>query len=239
MNYETFLVSVGLTSREAKVYLCLLERGDLTISKLSYLTQINRVALYDLLPRMKELGYIQIIQMGKRKLYRAESPDKFEMLFEKQIRNFESSISTLKDIYSNKKQKPTITYREGTKGVRETFDDVAYSVPVEGTFYRYTSRVTDIPESRSEKYRELKKKKRFGRFVITGEVKGKKKGKSLDREMRLIPSKTDLFEDDVSLLIYEDKVAFIDYEHNLTFTISSPKIARFQKKLFMLLFKRL
>ena len=124
-------------------------------------------------------------------------------------------------------------------GICETFDDLAYSLPKDGVYYRYSSRTGDNPETRSDLYFSMRKKKNFGRYVITGEVKGNKKKHNLDRAMKMIPSKTDLFDDDVSLLIYEDKVVFVDYENNMSFMIEAKKIAQFQKKLFMLLFKKL
>lgn len=52
--------------------------------------------------------------------------------------------------------------------------------------------------------------------------------------VKAIPKKFDLFEDNISLIIYGDKIAYVDYNSNTAFIVESAKIARFQEKLFKL-----
>jgi hypothetical protein len=61
----------------------------------------------------------------------------------------------------------------------------------------------------------------------------------LTRSFKAVPKDFDLFEDNISLLIYGDKTAYIDYGSRTSFIVESPKIARFQEKLFRLLYKKL
>jgi len=54
-----------------------------------------------------------------------------------------------------------------------------------------------------------------------------------------IPKLYDLFEDNISKIIYANKVAIIDYESETSFIIENKKLADFEKKIFKLLFKYL
>lgn len=54
-----------------------------------------------------------------------------------------------------------------------------------------------------------------------------------------IPKSYDLFEDNVSKAIYGNKISFTDWDSMTGFTIESEKLARFEEKIFKLLFKYL
>jgi hypothetical protein len=47
----------------------------------------------------------------------------------------------------------------------------------------------------------------------------------------------DLFDDNISKVIYSNKVWLIDYENKISYIIENKKLANFEKKLFKLLFK--
>ena len=57
--------------------------------------------------------------------------------------------------------------------------------------------------------------------------------------MIAIPKKYDLFDDNISKIIYGNKVAIIDYSTETSFIIENKKFADFEKKIFKLLFKYL
>ncbi len=240
MHFEDFLTQLGFGKREAKVYVALLEYGELCVSDVARKTKIHRVALYALLPQLKERGVVSIIVRGRRKFYVAENPEKLEVLFLQQQRHFEKNLKKLKKMYSRKKKRPVIKFREGQRGINDTYLDIVATLPKDATFYRYSSRKEhSINPDFTPEYFRRRDAKRLQRFAIVGEEKGRTKRKKLDRALKIIPKKQDLFDDDVSQIIYGDKVAFIDYENKISFIIESEKIATFQRKLFKMLYRRL
>lgn len=54
--------------------------------------------------------------------------------------------------------------------------------------------------------------------------------------IKVVPEKYGLFDYDITQIIYEDKVAYIDYNTETTFLIENPLIDDFQRKLFRILF---
>ena len=143
-------------------------------------------------------------------------------------------------LVTNADDKPAIKWFEGRHGIKFVFDDIAHTLPRGSTFYRYSARTGDeTKEFENTFYARTRDQKQLERLAITSADKALKKSKKLERSIKAIPADFDLFEDNVSLVIYGDKTAYIDYNTNTAFIIESPKIAQFQEKLFKLLYKKL
>lgn len=240
MKHLEFLTKLGLREKDARIYLTLLEQNTLTVSEISKQTGIHRPALYAILPRLISGGLVKEIIYKKRKTYEAEPPEKLEkfMIFLKS--GFTNVVSDLGEIYKNKDHKPNISFKKGKKGYVEFFNDVALTVPKNGLFFRYSSRKTDEENFKtSNLYNEMRTKKGFERMVITSKEKALKKDKRFDRSVRYMAPNEDLFDDNISLYIYENKVAYIDHSEKTIFSIESEKISRFQEKIFRMLWRRL
>lgn len=134
------------------------------------------------------------------------------------------------------KNKPEIQVHDGENSVSSLYDDIALSLPRNGTYFRYTSRKADTKHSTI--YRELRKKKELERLVITSVEKADKKQEDPNRFIKTIP-KEFAFDDNVTLVIYADKIAHIDHNTNTTITITSKPLARFQEKIFKILWRKL
>jgi len=95
------------------------------------------------------------------------------------------------------------------------------------------------PKYLSKKYRLLRDRKKLERKVITNAPNKAQKHVRLEREIKVVPPDFDLFEYNVSQVIYGDKVAVIDYNTETAVVIENETIAKFQQKIFELLFRKL
>jgi sugar-specific transcriptional regulator TrmB len=241
MDTFELLTHAGLSKKEAAVYTALLERGALSLMDISRDTHINRPALYELLPRMQKKGLVSLVKNKRRVQYKAESPDHILRAYRENHKDIADRLEALSLEYGHAQHdKPLIKYFEGRHGVIFVFDDVAHTLPRGGAFFRYSARKgKDLPDFEQSYYRKTRDTKRIERLVITSADRAKEKEPKLDRHVKAIPKDFDLFEDNISLVIYGDKIAYIDYESNTAFIVESHKIARFQEKLFKLLYKKL
>ncbi len=241
MDTFELLTHAGLSKKEAAVYTALLERGALTLMDISRDTHINRPALYELIPRMQEKGLVSQVKAKRRVLYKAESPDHILRAYKEEHKDIEARLSALTEEYGHASQeKPIIKYFEGDHGSSFVLDDIAYTLPRGGTFYRYSARrKKDDPDFEKSYYVKTRESKQLERLVITSVERAQEKEPKLDRHVKAIPKDFDLFEDNISLFIYGDKIAYIDYASNTAFIVESHKIARFQEKIFKLLYKKL
>ena len=239
---DTFevLTRTGLDKKSAAVLTVLLDKGVMSLSEIGRETHINRPALYVLLPRMQRNGLISQVQKQKRIFYKAESPLQILDAYNEDHQEVAKRLNEIAEEYKNgQPDKPVIKYFEGHKGIVFVFNDIAHTLPKGGTFFRYTSRTGDVAAFENTHYAKTRDIKGIERMVITGEAKARGKTKKLERSIKAIPKDFDLFEDNISLVIYGDKTAYIDYESKTSFIVESPKIARFQEKLFRLLYKKL
>lgn len=238
---EHILEKLGLSKEEAQIYLFLIKNPKQTISDLSNKLLINRPKLYTILPAMIESWLIWNMLVGKRKYYIAENPDIFNSYFHKIKNDFGVFIPEIKEMYGNNFKKPIFKHLRWKSGMKNIFLDIAYTLSVWDTFYRYSSRrnvtKTSIPNTQWQEYKNLRDKKKLERMVITNDYLNSLKEKKLEKEVVIIPKDFDIFEDNITKLIYANKVAIIDYNTEECFVIESQIFANFERKIFQLLFR--
>ncbi|MDD2566278.1 MAG: helix-turn-helix domain-containing protein [Candidatus Gracilibacteria bacterium] len=236
MKYTNILSKIGLSELESKVYLDLLENGVSSIIDISSRTKFHRPIIYKLIPVLKESGLISEVLKGKRKVFKAESPEHLKNLFDNLSKNFNYMIPELQDIYEATDSRPSIKILEGKKGIKDVFEDILITLKKGETYYRYSSR-TNFEGFLPSNYKEIRDKKQIQRLIITSENKSKTKTSSLDREVVYIPKSFDLFEDNIAKMIYANKIAIIDYNTMTSFIIENKLLAKFEEKVFKILFK--
>ncbi len=242
---EAFLMGLGLTKRASAVYVALLREGELGVSDLARALKLTRVVIYATLRELMDGGLVVVHPKGKYKVYAAAHPKKLEDRFVAIADRFDEHITALSAMRKQSEaERPAVVYSEGKEAIKAIYDDVATSLPPHGTYYRYSSTKVRNGERIngsyvSKKYRLLRNKKQLERFVITNEPNRNSKQLNLDREVKVVPADFDLFEYDVSQVIYGDKVAVIDYNSETAMVIENKTVAQFQKKIFELLWRKL
>lgn len=238
-NFEIF-VKAGLDKKSAAIYAALLDKGIQSLSQISKETHINRPALYALLPRMQQTGLVNRIQKQKSSFYKAESPLRVLEMYQEDHKDLSELLGQIaQEHQEGPHDKPIIKYLEGRRGMTFVFDDIARTLPKGGIFYRYSSRTGSSTGLQGTFYAKVRDERGIERMVITSEEKARTMKKKLERAVKVIPKDFDLFADNISLIIYGDKTAYIDYDSKTSFIVESVKIARFQEKLFRLLYKKL
>ena len=238
-KYQNIFSKIGLSEDDAKVYACLIHNGELLPTQISKKTNLYRPVVYKAIENLGDKSLIRISSKGKRKTYIAESPEKLESLFKEYEKSFFDDMEDIYKLYESSSDKPTILVAEGEQAIRDTYSDVVNTLDKNEKYYRYSS----IKQFKKNKYipkdyEYIRDKKGLERLVITGHSNQPGK-KLLGRSVKAIPKEFDLFEDEINLIIYKDKVAIIDYPSKMTINIQHKKFAEFQNKLFGLLFSRL
>lgn len=197
--------------------------------------------MYKILPSMEESGLIWTVVSWKRKLFIAENPKILSNYFESIKDDYQSFIPQIERMYHNSFDKPILKHLSWKSGITNIYMDIAHSLKKWETFYRYSSRKdienTSVGEKAHKKYSDIRNQKQLQRYVITNEYLTSKKTEKLDKEVVVIPKKVDEFEDNITKLIYANKVAIIDFNTDECFIIESEIFASFERKLFMMLFK--
>jgi sugar-specific transcriptional regulator TrmB len=240
MNKNGILEKIGFTSQQSLVYKALLELGPVSISHIVRKTGFHRPVVYKVLPFLIERGLVSVMPKGKYKIYVAESPEKLERIFADLEDSFNAEIYKLHEIYEAAGKKPVVTYAEGDAAIKEAFSDVVHSLKKNDAYYRYSSalsltRQKYVPAD----YRSIRDRKGLERYVIMDESSKHRMSAKLGKAVKTVPNSYNLFDLNITQIIYGDKFSVIDYNTKTIITIENKMIAEFQKKIFKLLFSKL
>lgn len=243
MEYSptALLRQLGLSKNATLVYLALLKSGPETIARIAINAGIERPLVYKALPELVKGGLMAKAPRGKRSYYSARSPGKLRELLSALTTSLEHTLPTLEERFALSGDRPHVTYLEGRTGIVSVYEDIIETLPRGGVFYRYSSGLGARKHEHyvPKDYRAKRDAKKLERYVITNKQTAARKSSRLERAVKSIPEGSDLFAYNVTELIYGTKTAFVDYNTESAIIIENPIIAKFQERLFKLLYQRL
>jgi sugar-specific transcriptional regulator TrmB len=121
MEEKELLYEIGLSTKEANVYLASLTMGPSSILKLSEKTKIHRPALYKILYDLENKGIFKTTISGKRKLYFAVSPKQLLEYIKNKEELLKNALPGLDAMVSLSQRKPKILYFEGQSQIKDLF----------------------------------------------------------------------------------------------------------------------
>lgn len=116
------LEKIGLSDKEAKVYLASLELGPANIQSLTDKSGIKRSTVYEMLDNLKSMGLIIESIKGKRKTYVASEPEKLKKNIHEKEQLLNQILPELRSLNNAGSIKPKITYYEGQAGLRQIYN---------------------------------------------------------------------------------------------------------------------
>ncbi|OGL66779.1 hypothetical protein A2856_03370 [Candidatus Uhrbacteria bacterium RIFCSPHIGHO2_01_FULL_63_20] len=122
---------LGLSEKEAQVYVASLELGPATVQDISHKSRVNRATTYVMIEALSERGLMSSFQRGKKRYFVPESPDHLKHLLRHERTEIEQKEESLGKVlpmllalFNVEGAKPQIRYLEGPEGlqsVRDTF----------------------------------------------------------------------------------------------------------------------
>ena len=102
------LTSLDLSSRQAKVYLALLQRGSASAIELAKSTGFKHPTVYDVLDSLKERNLISECYTGSKRRFTAENPEVFREQEARRMSSLEAILPSLLDLYQSGPRRPVI-----------------------------------------------------------------------------------------------------------------------------------
>ncbi|MDO8557764.1 MAG: helix-turn-helix domain-containing protein [bacterium] len=232
---------LGLSKHAYPVYETVRKHGPLLATDIVRRSRVHRPAAYKALFELSDNGLVAKAKHGKRSLWRATNPERIVDLFVSEVGRIKGLIPKERALSANDLSRSTLKILKGRSGVRAVFDDAIAHTKKGGTFFRYTSE-TDLAAVNaylSSDYRKKRDAKRLERRVISNPLSGEQKRPRLERFIKFIKPETDVFDQNIIELIYENRVAFIDLNAEEVMIIENAALADFQKVIFKQLYKRL
>ena len=117
------LLTLGLSNKEADVYLSALQLGYASVFDISKKASINRTTTYTHIKNLISRGLISVVERYGKLCYVAEKPVKLRMIHEQQEQDIirrrevlEDIMPELESLYNLAKEKPTVKFYEHTPG---------------------------------------------------------------------------------------------------------------------------
>ncbi|MEK9180766.1 MAG: helix-turn-helix domain-containing protein [Patescibacteria group bacterium] len=172
--HENALQNIGLTPNEIKIYECLIENGELSVSDISVKAQIHRRNAYDAISRLLDKGLCFQVVSKNENLYNAVDPAKIaEMLGEQQKRILEI-LPILKKKYKNHLSAEEALVYRGYEGQKNIWRDMlqvgadVYSIGAKAQWFDERLR-----PARDKFFKEANRKKIKHYLLFDYEVKTK------------------------------------------------------------------
>src|SRR3989344_2893924 len=241
MNIKQLLSHLGITAHESQIYLALIKLGPSIISRIGEHTGMHSPTIYKAIRALIEKGLITISPRGKQNRYIAESPEKLKEVFNAFYRSFERILPDIQRTYDIKKQKPLVKFIEGKRGVKYIYEDLLSTLKRGDIFYCYTSRRASraIRRYAPRNYYTRRDEKGIQRFVITDALTESQEKPDMNRSIKILPAKHGIFDDNIRMLIYGNKVAIGDLDTETAIVVESPLFASLQRKIFKTLYELL
>lgn len=229
---------LGLTDKEAKIYLANLEIGSSPVSKIASKAKINRVTTYDILEKLIKKGLINFIVRAKVKYFTATDPELVVNEFKKRSEELQKALPDLKRLHGDTVH-PRVRYFEGVEGIKNIYTDTLTS-KTEILNYCNSKQIRAFwPGYDIEYVKERAKNGIFLKGIAPEDEYGhqvQNQDKDNNREIRLISKEKFNFSNEIN--IYDDKVAIISSKDELIgMIIESHEIAETQRSIFKMVWE--
>jgi sugar-specific transcriptional regulator TrmB len=245
MNF-LLLKNTGLSDKEIKIYLKLLEFGDMSVRDLAQATNLNRGTTYDILKVLQEKGLVSYFHKETKQKFVAEPPEKILKLLDdqedrliKSKAEVEKIIPELKSIQDKGGNLPVTKYYEDKKGLKTILEDLLMTMAKSSVKEYYAYSAKEASDDINEAYPGFTKD-RIKHGISVKAISLAKGGKvsGLDERRWLgTDNETATF-----ILIYNNKCAFISRDAKsmpVGVLIENQMIFETQREIFLRLWELL
>lgn len=239
------LIEFGLSDKEARVYLALLELGPSSVTGVARRARVTRTNAYHLLNSLLSQGLVSSNQGESKVVFSAEKPERLVYLLkeklndaERHLKEAEDLLPELKSVYHDPEKKLRVRYYEGVEGIITAYED---TLTAKSKILGYASvehQHSFFPGYFPEYY-ERRTEKGIAVECFLAETEDSLRIKSLDkkhlRTTRIIPEKYAISPE---INIYDDKIAILSLKEKFGVIIESEEVADAFKKMFGLAYER-
>jgi len=219
---EQIFEAFGLSGKEVRIYLCLLEYGAKAAGHLAKDVNLPRATLYGYLEKLKDAGFITESSREGVKLFSAEHPEKLNLLYRQKLdrmhivqQQFEKEVPALVARAAGKSSKPRLQYFENRHALHTMMNDMLLYRDIDiYSFWPVQSMIDIIGEDYLTYYNIMRLKKNIRLLAIWPPAQAVDikhypfmgSGKEFLREMRIAPEHINAR---LSYMIYDNKVMVI------------------------------
>mgnify|MGYP001617518075 FL=1 len=242
METKELLSNIGLTERESKVYLALLELGSTTTGPLVKKSKVPNSKVYEILESLQNKGLVSYVIKGKIKYFQGANPRKILTLFKEKEREIERLLPELEKKQLSAKEKQSVEIYEGKRAIFALFHDLIENGKKGEEYYSFSlgkEHGDKQIETFYKNFGEQREKKGLTVRILankeTKDIFKKAYSDSLNVLKRIVRYTN--FDFPQGVTIFKDNIVITDWENLTAILIHSKKIAEDYKRFFNNLWK--
>lgn len=242
MQITNALTKIGLTEKQAKVYLACLELGGARVSRIAKKAKVQRTTCYHIIDDLINLGLVAKSKQKKAGFFIVEDPLTIEEKTKEKLQVIQEILPQLKAMHNILPQAPKISFYEGWEGARLVYEDSLKTMKPGDTilsfsnfaeFDKYLQKPWSV-DYFTEKRLEKKIKVRIVAPASAAAERLAKNALKELREIKIVPAENYKFTTDMK--IYGNRVGIISFKENfMSVLIESKEIAEMLKMAFELM----
>ena len=112
---DILIKNLGLTDKEAAVYMAILELGSSTIKPIATQSGVKRTSIYYFIENLVNLGIVEQAKIRGRYHYKALPPENLVSLQQHRLKELEEALPQFRSYFNESTSKPKISYYEGVE----------------------------------------------------------------------------------------------------------------------------
>jgi len=215
------LQHLGLSDKEAAVYMASLELGSDTVQEIANRAEVKRANTYAVIEKLMSKGLMSSVEKGKKTLYQVEDPKQLLRLLEEQEEDikkkeqeFKKHLPELETLFDIAEEKPKVRYFEGKEGLIAIREDY-FKAKNKEVFSFYAAdeekKVFSVEELKKAS-KERKKKKIKIKLLYTDDEEHNELNAEFTKR-RFIPKNK--FPLSSTFIIYDNKVGIVSLKGKL------------------------
>jgi sugar-specific transcriptional regulator TrmB len=236
MKTHQLLQKLGFSENEIKVYLAALECGVASAQIIAEKAGVKRTTAYSVLSYLVNRGVVDKTKIKGKTRFVPEPPQRLLLLVREMEDGIKASMPELEAIYNKNEVKPKITYYEGIEGIKSVFEDSLREKPPVMLMWLTDDYFTDLPGYSDEYIKARVKLNMRGRRIAPAGSLWIRQNKKRDaRELsETIAVPPQLMTTHIEVMIYNHKVAFMNFGEKFGVIIESKAIAEAMKQAYEL-----
>jgi len=227
MFLEKPLQALGMTEKQAKVYLAALELGYGSVQDIAQKAGLKRPTAYVIIDELVQKGFLSVGPGKRGSSYVAENPDNLKSKLEENKKSLDYALPFLKAMYSEEKSKPQVRIYEGAEAMRQIYFETIWKSKTEILFFSSVKKINEVLPDLLDHWLDHFKENKYQlntRELINPDADSVKYGQRILKinpmaQVRVVSKDAKLFFSDADNAIFDDKIMLVSFKDKLFTTI--------------------
>jgi len=239
MHINQLLQKLGFSENETKIYLASLELGVSSAQDIAEKAKLKRTTAYSVLTYLINRGVVGKTKVKGKTRFLAEPPERLLLLIKEIEGGIKDALPELEAIYNKSEAKPKITFYEGVEGIKNVFEDTIREKPKEILMWLSDDYFKQLPGYSAEYIKRRTALNMHAKRICTVNSIWHRKNQKRDVEelSETIAVPKEMFDTNIEVNVYNNKLAFMDFGENLGIIIESKAIADAMRQAYALSWK--